>query len=288
MQELQPTGERLIPSQGGINATEHLHRYALSLELAVGKDVLDVACGEGYGSSLLAEVAKKVTGLDIDKTAIAHASKKYRKDNLNFLVGDCVSVPLSNQSLDLVVSFETLEHISSHDEFINEIKRVLKTGGILFISTPIKGVYHHGQAPNPFHKKEVDEIEFVSMLRNHFRNVKLLSQRFTWGSLVIPKDEISSHPDFICLKGDFHGFSRDKDQESGVYIIGVASDHEIPAINWGLFTLAEEKDHLGIQSLYAQIEAIKGSTSWKLTAPLRCISNFIKSIVLKLFPRKLT
>ena len=69
------TGERYIPTLEGEIKYEHLHRYALSLELARGKSVLDLASGEGYGSALLAKVAQSVIGVDIDPDAVKYATK---------------------------------------------------------------------------------------------------------------------------------------------------------------------------------------------------------------------
>ena len=106
-----------------------------------GKRVLDIACGEGYGANLLAFVASKVIGVDLDAGTIAHAKAKYRRRNLHFVQGSCTEIPCEDHSIDLVASFETIEHISEHDAFLSEIKRVLAPGGILVISSPHKAEY---------------------------------------------------------------------------------------------------------------------------------------------------
>src|SRR5690349_4921310 len=115
------TGERLETNIHSQVTAEHLHRYALAMEYVQDKTVLDIACGEGYGSNLLAQKAKSVVGVDIDKFIVSEAKNKYRKSNLSFLEG---SAPLDDQSIDVVVSFETLEHTSNHEQFLSEIKRV--------------------------------------------------------------------------------------------------------------------------------------------------------------------
>ena len=115
---------------------EHLHRYAIARDLAYGKDVLDIACGEGYGSELLATVARKVTGVDISEEAIAHAARKYVRPNIAFAVGSCACIPLAEANVDLVVSFETIEHHDRHLEMMQEIGRVLRPTGVLIISSP--------------------------------------------------------------------------------------------------------------------------------------------------------
>jgi len=114
--ESNSTGERLLTGYFDRFTVEHLHRYALTRRLDHGKDVLDIASGEGYGSNLLASVANTVIGVDIDPMVVRHAKNKYSKNNLDFLTGSCSSIPLEPDSVDLVVSFETLEHHDQHEE----------------------------------------------------------------------------------------------------------------------------------------------------------------------------
>ncbi|HEY1869765.1 MAG TPA: class I SAM-dependent methyltransferase, partial [Chitinophagaceae bacterium] len=93
---MEYTGERFVPLKELLNdetAFEHFHRYHHVLELAKDKIVLDIACGEGYGTAILAEKAKKVYGVDIDKICIEHAKQKYQNNNLEFLLGNVVSIP---------------------------------------------------------------------------------------------------------------------------------------------------------------------------------------------------
>ena len=132
------TGERYVPEVEGPIALEHLHRYAVACELASGKVVLDIACGEGYGTAMLAEVAQRVIGVDNSDLVIAHATSKYQRPNLVFKIGSCGDIPLADGCLDLVVSFETIEHHAQHEEMLAEIKRVLKPTGLLLMSSPNK------------------------------------------------------------------------------------------------------------------------------------------------------
>src|SRR5438093_10994 len=101
------TGERYVPEIEGQIRYEHLHRYALCLQLVAGKTVLDIASGEGYGSALLATAARSVTGVDIDALTVDHARHLYYKPNITFLVGSCDKIPLPDHSFDVVTSFET-------------------------------------------------------------------------------------------------------------------------------------------------------------------------------------
>ena len=130
------TGERYIPSVPGNIELEHRHRYLIAQQLAKGKTVLDIACGEGYGTALLSEVADHAIGVDIDPAIVAHAAKKYQGNNITFAVGSCSNIPLISSSVDLAVSLETIEHADAHDQVIAEIARVLKPEGTLILSSP--------------------------------------------------------------------------------------------------------------------------------------------------------
>ena len=136
MSRLEPSGERFLPDMQGNIALEHLHRYLMAREFVAGKVVLDIACGEGYGSALLAEAAARVIGVDISPEAVAHASAVYGRPNTMFQVGHCAEIPLSRASVDAVVSFETIEHHAEHEAMFMEIKRVLRPGGLLIMSSP--------------------------------------------------------------------------------------------------------------------------------------------------------
>lgn len=188
--ELQPTGERYLPEMQGDIEAEHRHRYEIAAAYVAGRAVLDVACGEGYGSAHLAEVALSVVGVDIDPTVIEHARASYRRENLRFQQGDCTSLPLPDASVDVVVSFETIEHHDRHDAMLAEIRRVLRPDGLLIISSPDRGEYSEKPAyDNPYHVKELDRDEFEALLQRHFRKARLLGQRMTYGSLVLGRDD---------------------------------------------------------------------------------------------------
>jgi len=180
------TGERYLPKVGGSIRYEHLHRYALCLPFAEKKDVLDIACGEGYGSAALAQIANTVTGVDIDEPTVVQARRTYQQySNLSFLTGSCEAIPLPDSSVDLVVSFETIEHHAHHTEMLNEIKRVLRPAGVLIISSPNRTVYSEArQYQNPFHVKELDYGELYNLLSGYFKQLNFYSQEVVACSLV--------------------------------------------------------------------------------------------------------
>ena len=183
------TGERFVP---GIHdrklEIEHYQRYLSVRKLAEGKCVLDAACGEGYGSNILAETAREVIAVDIDKDAVSRARKLYEgKGNLSFRVGSIEKLDLPDHSIDVVVSFETIEHVYEEiqNKFLAEIDRVLKTNGILIISTPNKAVYSDmHNYKNEFHMKEFYHDEFVSFLRKKFQYVQLYNRLLQSGTEI--------------------------------------------------------------------------------------------------------
>ena len=129
---MEYTGERFIPLDKLMNdetAFEHLHRYHAVRELVKDKVVLDIASGEGYGSAILATSAQSVFGIDIDPEVVKYAQEKYAGTrNIEFLIGQAENIPLPDRSIDVVVSYETIEHLgqSAQERFLQEIKRVLK------------------------------------------------------------------------------------------------------------------------------------------------------------------
>jgi len=230
--EMGFTGERYVPTVQGRIRYEHLHRYALALEFVQGKSVLDIASGEGYGSAYLSKVANSVIGVDIDRECVNFSRNKYGDiANLEFVVGSCDAIPLSSESLDIVTSFETLEHHDKHDEMMREIKRVLKPGGVLVISAPNRLTYSENPQSasanpnNQFHVKEPYEYQFVSLLSRYFKNVKLYGQRLAIGSFVFPllPNNLPSTISSYTSKKD--GLTREFcSLQEPIYFVAVCSD----------------------------------------------------------------
>jgi GT2 family glycosyltransferase/SAM-dependent methyltransferase len=179
------TGERYLPSEEGKLRLEHYHRYALVMDLVKAKDVLDVASGEGYGSFLMSSSAKTVTGVDISLEAVKHASAKYQSGNIKFLQGSATELNFPDSSFDVVISFETLEHLSQQTEMISELRRVLKPEGCLVISSPNRPIYSEESGEhNEYHVKELNFIELDDLLRERFESVQYYGQRMLMGSVI--------------------------------------------------------------------------------------------------------
>jgi ubiquinone/menaquinone biosynthesis C-methylase UbiE len=186
---LEFSGERFVPGIPGEIVHEHWHRYAFAQSFARGRRVLDVACGEGYGSALLAANALSVTGIDISAEAVQHATARYgdAHSNLRFLQASVASLPLADRSVDLIVSFETIEHLpqSLQAPMIDEFVRVLAPDGILILSSPNRPEYSPPEAPpNPFHIHELDRKELEALLAPYFSSQVWLSQRQWFGSTL--------------------------------------------------------------------------------------------------------
>jgi len=114
----------------------HIARYNFALSYCAKKIVLDAGCGTGYGTMMLSWVAESVLGVDYDGDAIEYARQKYSTPRTVFKVQDVVEMDLPDDVFDVVVAFEIVEHIREPRDFLNEIVRVLKPGGLLVISAP--------------------------------------------------------------------------------------------------------------------------------------------------------
>ena len=179
------TGERFTPENRGAIWYEHWHRYCLALPLAHGRRVLDAACGEGYGSALLARTAASVVGVDVGAAAIEHACARYAASNVSFVQGSVTALPLPDAGVDLIVSFETLEHLADQQEMLAEFRRVLAADGILLISSPNRPVYNEdGTTENEFHVRELDRSELKALLDPVFPAQAWHAQRVVAHSLV--------------------------------------------------------------------------------------------------------
>jgi 2-polyprenyl-3-methyl-5-hydroxy-6-metoxy-1,4-benzoquinol methylase len=155
---------------------EHVYRYAFASRFVKGKRVLDIACGEGYGGAALQQAgAAQVIGVDISEAVCLHAHNKY---GIEAKPGTAEKIPLSDSSVDVVVSYETIEHIPSPDRFLDECVRVLVPGGRLIISTPNKMIYSTRRGEqNPYHCSEMKEEEFTAALRSRFHDCQFYTQR---------------------------------------------------------------------------------------------------------------
>jgi 2-polyprenyl-3-methyl-5-hydroxy-6-metoxy-1,4-benzoquinol methylase len=165
--ELPNDGERMVPElhKGMLLYAEHFIRYQAALPIIKDKIVLDIASGSGYGTQLMATAAKHVYGVDVSQSAIDYAQANYSAQNVSYKFGDGENIPLEDASVDVVITFETIEHVKDYKAFIREIKRVLKPDGIAIVSTPNDLEFAEG---NHFHLHEFKYKELHTLLEKDF------------------------------------------------------------------------------------------------------------------------
>jgi 2-polyprenyl-3-methyl-5-hydroxy-6-metoxy-1,4-benzoquinol methylase/glycosyltransferase involved in cell wall biosynthesis len=181
--------ERYVPGTWSELALyEHFPRYLLAGRLAFQKTVLDLGCGTGYGTAMLAGAgAASVIGLDIDQSTIEWAQRAHHEKNLSFCARTDLGAGFAPESFDLITCFEMIEHVTEPIQraTIASIARLLKKDGILLISTPNPAVTRlYGE--NPFHLREMIKEEFVGLLREHFQHIQLNYQFIRAGALITP------------------------------------------------------------------------------------------------------
>jgi SAM-dependent methyltransferase len=175
--------ERFVPGamRSGLIAAEHFARYWWASRFASGRRVLDAGCGTGYGSKILVEAgATEVIGIDISAPVIEAARVTARGAELR--VGDIADLPLGDDSVDLVVCLETIEHVEAPERALDELARVLAPDGLLVLSSPNRDVYPPG---NPHHLREFTPDELREELRKRFRRVELMRQHDWTASAIL-------------------------------------------------------------------------------------------------------
>ena len=161
-------GERAEHSgRGSVTGDVSIGRYReIFHEIPEGSAVLDVACGNGYGSALMARRAKQVIGVDISEQVIEKAKNTYN-ERLEFRVGSATAIPAESNSVDVLVSIATIEHVPDDTSFVREVFRVVKPGGKAIIYTPQN---RFGKIPTwPWHEREYSIDELTNLFRNDFR-----------------------------------------------------------------------------------------------------------------------
>ena len=265
------TGERLETFVNNRVSIEHLHRYALAKNYIKNKIVLDIACGEGYGTNLLSENASFVYGVDIDRETVEKAKIKYTKENIQFLEGNTSAIPLNDNSVDVVISFETLEHHDKHDEMMLEITRVLKPNGVLIISTPDKLFYSDERNyKNEFHVKELYKEDFCFLISKYFKKQQLLSQVFDAGNSIIQNEK--NEKELQIFHGDFTEMTSLKVKP--MFLIFIASEVDFKKSGVSIFNGKSISDNY-------LLNQFRGSSTFKVGSiilwPFKCLKKAVKS-----------
>jgi len=257
------SGERLTAVMAGRQVEiEHYHRYLLARDFCRDRDVLDLASGEGYGTALIAQVARSVVGVEIDAGVVVAARAEFARANLRYEQGDARAIPLPNASVDVVVSFETVEHILEQDVFLGEVRRVLRPGGLLVISTPDRDVYSPvGVPPNQHHVLELTRAEFETLLLRHFAHASFAAQRAVIGSLIVRTAPENAARVFE-LRGATHIEAND-DMPRAPYLIALASDNTLPPLPWSAYVHRSDLDSEFFvrRQLEERLQAVESETA---------------------------
>lgn len=228
-EQLAFTGERYTSNISGPIRHQHHHRYLFATRFCAGRDVLDVACGEGYGSALLSTVARSVVGVDLDDATVTFAQRNYARDNLTFRQGDAAQIQ-DRESFDVIVSFETIEHLVDHESFLAGLKRALRPGGLLIISSPDKDIYtDEDEHENEFHLKELDRPQFKSLIRGYFENVAILEQDSIVGSWIGLEGGTPTGFELYSSR-DGQAYRRSAGAPRAHYLIALASNGPLPQL----------------------------------------------------------
>ncbi|EUA13973.1 ubiE/COQ5 methyltransferase family protein [Mycobacterium xenopi 4042] len=141
------TGERTVPDLAQENYWFRRHEvvYQQLTQRCAGREVLEAGCGEGYGADLIARVARRVIAVDYDHTAVAHVGARYPR--VQALHANLTELPLADDSVDAVVSFQVVEHLWDQPRFVRECARVLRPAGMLMVSTPTASRSHRAVTP---------------------------------------------------------------------------------------------------------------------------------------------
>ena len=194
MVTLERTGERCIPELWACDERDlsaHLARYVFALRYCTDLNVLDCSCGTGYGSMILSWVASSVVGLDISMRTIRYAQQKYGNDKTSFRYGNAMDMPLSDNSFDIVVSLETIEHLKYPEAFLRECGRVLKDHGHLLVSAP-------ENSGSSWHVRDYTSEELTAVVQRYF----VIQQCWTQGprtEIVESSQPLWEHPTWLVL-----------------------------------------------------------------------------------------
>ena len=168
---MSETVERVVPGELSWEefGLEHQQRYEFFNSFYTGKKVLDSACGSGYGSFHISNSgATSVLGIDISGESVALANQCYNNQNLKFKKTDCSDLRVLNEKFDVIVSFETLEHLNDPRLFIKSAAEALNPGGYFICSTPNKMRLSGAGYINQYHLNELNYDEFYKAMADSF------------------------------------------------------------------------------------------------------------------------
>lgn len=216
--QLEPTGERMIEGAYFANREAYLiyimhsSSYLFAEQYCQGKRVLDLGCGSGYGVNKLSSTAKSIIGVDISNDAICFAREAYQGENIEFeTISPDERLPFSENSFDVILSFQVIEHVANTIHYLKEADRVLSPGGTVIIITPDRKhrLFPKQRPWNRWHlreyspealKNEVEAVfEVIKMLRMGARDeiASIETRRYLWTKLATLPFTLPGTPEFI-------------------------------------------------------------------------------------------
>lgn len=264
-----------------LESSIHVARYQLAKQLVKGKSVLDIACGEGYGSWLLKEWgASEVTAVDISTEAIASAKNNFFDPKINFLCGAAENLNL-DKKFDVIISLETIEHVNNESEYLETLKNLLDENGALIISCPNDYWYFNDMENNPFHLRKYHFEDFQYSTEKTLGQAKawvLSGHVFGYANLLYnpTEDRLEIQTSNLNMKHIIDQNEADclisrqdtqylPDKQNSLYYAGIWSNNEVitsPLIGANIFPVKPLKHDIRsvdvyIESLNAQLIALR-------------------------------
>jgi ubiquinone/menaquinone biosynthesis C-methylase UbiE len=224
--------ERFDPRDAGgsLIDSEHRARYHFGAQMVAGKEVLDASCGVGYGIEILSRAgAAAVTGVDIAPEAIQEAKARFGEYAAELVEGDLRELPFQDRSFDVLISFETIEHVQEPEKALAELRRVLRPHGALVISSPNPAAYLGG---NEHHVHEFRPEELLEAVGTMFKYTAGFRQIAWLGSSIFAQGDDQFAPEILRTA---------KDAGEPTYSIVVASDRALPDIH-GVLAVGDSFD----------------------------------------------
>jgi SAM-dependent methyltransferase len=204
-------------------ALEHHARYGWAARLVSAGRVLDAGCGTGSGTARLAEHAHAAVGVDVSPGAIADARQRHG-DEASFVEGDMRSLPFEAGEFDFVVCFEAFAHVAETELVLDELRRVLRPGGTLLVSSPNRGAYPTG---NPLHLAELTADELEQALAARFANVATHRQQTYFASLLGTAATLGHADPRVQIEADVTKLVGTPPGQE-LYSVAVATDGSLP------------------------------------------------------------
>jgi SAM-dependent methyltransferase len=220
--------ERFAPEEmrGQLLEAEHLSRYLWSANLAKGKRVLDAGCGTAYGTALLAEAgATSVLGVDL-ASSVLDSVRDGMPGTVELRVADLTNLDLPEDSFDLVVCFEVIEHFKEPLVVLDHLARVLADDGLIVVSSPNRGIYPPG---NPHHFHEFTSSELRAAMEERFANVHLMRQQ-TYVTAAILSDAEYESSDAEPLEGLPLYKLAEQDPDTEMFTLAIGGGGTLPSI----------------------------------------------------------